>query len=600
METPPPAEGLAIVTNVNPRTGHPAVLGELVDPTMLTAAEPDGAGMHWQPWQALTEGSGGSEEEIRSMAERELRPSRFLIRVVRGGYELLDAQPLPLSPACHLRYLHCLLSSGRINADDFLLASPAALSSGSLQLDPGRNLHLVPATSAIPVTGSVAVGALIAEERPSSSPTRREPFILVVDRVDARHATLLADARCSAILAIRGSSADHFSLLAREQGACYAILRGHTIDADGLRHRDLLVPFGTIVTVDGGTGRIFLGAGAVGPAPTNPAQAELLRLLEKVSSPIPIRVNLDTATDLDRIPPDVAGVGLVRTEHLLAAGGLERSVRAFVDDYGPRARRRAGAVLLRFFTSRLVELLNGFPDMPVAVRLLDYPLHELGSTLVRETNPMLGLRGIRQGLRWPLLYQYQIKAMLKAAVAVRRAGQGPKLELMVPFVTSVAELQVVRRWVERCQMALTGTDSMPIRIGAMVETPVAASQAGVLARECDFLSFGTNDLTQLALGLSRDDAPEVVHAYRLHGLMEDDPFSVLHPVVADMVEQAAESARSARPGVTIGVCGSHACDPRILRLCTAGLVDYLSVPPQQFPVAKLRIRQHPFSGSRTG
>jgi pyruvate,orthophosphate dikinase len=572
----------------------------LVDQSTLAAAAPGGTGARWRPWPALVEGSGCSEEEIRSMAERELRPSRFLIRFDRGGYELLDAQPLPLSPACHLRYLHCLLLSGRISADDFLLASPAALSSGPLRLDPRRNAHLVLATTAIPVTGSVAVGALVAEEHLSSPPARRESFILVVDRVDARHATLLADACCSAILAIRGSSADHFSLLARERGACYAILQGHAIDADGLRHGDGLVPFGTVVTVDGGTGRIYLGAGVVVPAPANPAQAQLLRLLEKVSSPIPIRVNLDTVTNLDRIPPDVAGVGLVRTEHLLAAGGLERSVRAFVDDHGPRARRRAGAALRRFFTSRLVELLSRFPDRPVAVRLLDYPLHELGSTLVRETNPMLGLRGVRQGLQWPLLYQCQIKAALEAAVAVGRARQGPALELMVPFVTSVAEVQVVRRWVERCRMALTGAGSMPIRIGAMVETPVAASQAGVLARECDFLSFGTNDLTQLALGLSRDDAPGIVQASRFHGLMDDDPFSVLHPVVADMVEQAAGRARSARPGVTIGVCGSHACDPRVLRLCAAGLVDHLSVPPQQLPIAKLRIRQHRSSGSRTG
>jgi pyruvate,orthophosphate dikinase len=162
---------------------------------------------------------------------------------------------------------------------------------------------------------------------------------------------------------------------------------------------------------------------------------------------------------------------------------------------------------------------------------------------------------------------------------------------MVPLVNFVEEIRTIRRWVEQSQDALPGGQAVPVKVGAMVETPAAALSADSLATECDFLSFGTNDLTQFSLGLSREDYPPVLQSYRQRNLLRRDPFQSLHPTVLKIVRDAASRAKQIRPSIILGLCGAHATDPQVLELCRMGLLDYLSVPRHQLLWVKLQAIQ---------
>jgi pyruvate,orthophosphate dikinase len=205
---------------------------------------------------------------------------------------------------------------------------------------------------------------------------------------------------------------------------------------------------------------------------------------------------------------------------------------------------------------------------------------------------MLGVRGVRQGLQWPALYRAQIEALLQAATWVQQQGLPlHTVEIMVPLVSFVEEVYTVRRWVEQALAVLPGGQSLPVKVGAMIETPAAALSAAQLANACDFLSFGTNDLTQFALGLSREDYPPVLWNYRQHHLLQHDPFQSLHPTILKMVHEAAGRAKQTRPAIMLGLCGAHAADPQVFELCKTGLLDYLSVPRYHLPLVKLQAIQ---------
>jgi pyruvate,orthophosphate dikinase len=196
---------------------------------------------------------------------------------------------------------------------------------------------------------------------------------------------------------------------------------------------------------------------------------------------------------------------------------------------------------------------------------------------------------VRQGIRWPQLYLAQLDAALAAASAVRSAGlPPPRLEILIPLVNSLREVQAMREMLDVVTERRPEYRDLRVTMGAMIETPGAALAAADLARVCDFLSFGTNDLTQLTLGLSRDDYLPILLSSRQAHLSADDPFTRSDPTVLRLVRDAAQASRSARPDIQLGVCGVHADDPRVLHLCTDGVLDYISVPRNRFLVTRLR------------
>jgi pyruvate, orthophosphate dikinase len=587
----------ARVVNANPLTGIAAVLGELASGRDELDTFGRSPRRHTTvPLDALAPARPRAHARLVALAESYTRPTELLVRLHGDDAELLGEQPLALPAAAALRFFHGLWRDRRIDDERFLHCIPVdAVSPAGTRLDPRRNAHLVPVASGTAVSGRPVKGVLVQDAGTvpdAGAGAGGTGYLMLVDRVEARHTVLLHDPACAGVLALRGSAADHFALLARQRGLPYLVLDGHTADEVGLRGRDGTIAFGTLLTVDLSTGVVYQGDGVLSEELDDPAASAARAVLAAHASPIPLRLNLDTPEDLTELPADVDGIGLLRTEHTLRRGGLEPALRLFLESERDQPRREALAAVTTFLSRRFARCFALAKGRPVTIRLLDFPLHELGGPLATEINPMLGLRGVRQGVRWPELYQAQIEAALEAAILVRRERVPvPTVQLMIPLVSLVEEVRLVRSWIERCRHLRDPDGQLQVQVGAMIETPAAASVADALAGCCDFLSIGSNDLTQLTLGLSREDYLPVLRSYPGSGFPDRDPFASLHPTVLRTIRDAAAMAKRARPSTAVGLCGAHAADPQVLELCRARLVDYLSVPAHQVPYVKLQAIQ---------
>jgi pyruvate,orthophosphate dikinase len=267
-----------------------------------------------------------------------------------------------------------------------------------------------------------------------------------------------------------------------------------------------------------------------------------------------------------------------------------------------QARRAALDALLPFQQSDFEGLFEAMDGLPVTIRLLDPPLHEFlppeseatsqrmrdRIRELRELNPMLGTRGCRLGLQWPEIYEMQVRAIARAALAVaERTGRAPAVEIMHPLVAFAEELRVLRALTER--VMAEEAPGLPYRCGTMIELPRAALRAADIAKHADFFSFGTNDLTQTALGLSRDDAEgKFLTAYLEQGVLEHNPFETLDQEgVGELVRLGVTRGRSTKQELKIGICGEHGGDPRSVAFCHETGLDYVSCSPFRVPVARL-------------
>jgi pyruvate,orthophosphate dikinase len=281
----------------------------------------------------------------------------------------------------------------------------------------------------------------------------------------------------------------------------------------------------------------------------------------------------------------------------------------------PEDEQAALADLLEVQRADFEDVLAAMDGLPVTVRLLDPPLHEFlpsieelavadargeldeaGRELLEvarslaEQNPMLGLRGVRLGIVKDGLYRMQVRALVEAALARQGHGERPQVEIMIPLVINLAELDLTRRWVEEEVAAVLAEHDarLQVGIGTMIETPRAALRADEIAEAADFFSFGTNDLTQMTLGLSRDDVGPILERYLALGLLSVDPFESLDQTgVGELVRLAVERGRRTRPGLKVGVCGEHGGDPASIAFFASAGVDYVSCSPFRVPVARL-------------
>ncbi|MCQ3803723.1 MAG: pyruvate, phosphate dikinase [bacterium] len=378
----------------------------------------------------------------------------------------------------------------------------------------------------------------------------------------------------------------------------------------------LMVREGDNIAIDGTTGRVFIGeVELVAPSPP-PELTTLLEWADQVRR-LGIWANADTGKDAARAAElGAEGIGLARTEHMFMGDRLP-VVRRIIMDEG---RRRALAHLEQLQADDFTALLEAMDGKPVVVRLLDPPLHEFlpdrwdlrdqydelkeqGEPtaevermieVVRsweETNPMLGLRGVRLGLIRPSLYRVQIRAALQAIRRRLEAGGRPMLEIMVPLVVDPAEMERVAVMLAEEQAAF-GMDQK-VKLGNMVEIPRAALLAGELARISEFFSFGTNDLTQTTFGLSRDDAEiRFLNTYLADGVLSHNPFQSLDERgVGLLVKWATEQGKAARPDLSVGLCGEHGGDPDSIDFCHRVGLDYVSMSPPRIPGARLAAAQ---------
>jgi len=334
---------------------------------------------------------------------------------------------------------------------------------------------------------------------------------------------------------------------------------------------------------------------------------------------IGVRANVDTPRDA-QVARDfnAAGVGLCRTEHMFFRGDRLTMMREMIFADSEGDRQEALARLLPIQRSDFAEIFRVMKGLPVCIRLFDPPLHEflpqsrsgakeLAVALDRplsdvsrriewlsEFNPMLGMRGVRLGITVPEIYEMQARAIFEATAEFAKEGAEITPEIMVPLVSAKREVELVKTRIDAIASTVrseTGVD-FTYRLGVMVETPRAALRAGDIAPHAEFLSFGTNDLTQMAYGLSRDDAGRFMGTYLRDGVFDDDPFHALDEEgVGELLSIGLERGRAMRPDLTVAVCGEHGGNPEAIAFCRKAGFDYVSCSPYRVPVARLAAAQ---------
>jgi pyruvate,orthophosphate dikinase len=362
---------------------------------------------------------------------------------------------------------------------------------------------------------------------------------------------------------------------------------------------------GDVITVDGGTGRVIVGAVPLVPPAIDENFGTILEWADDIRR-LRVRANADTPEDAAKAREFGAeGIGLCRTEHMFMGEERLPVVREMILARDEEERRAALDKLLPMQQGDFEGILEAMAGLPVTIRLLDPPLHEFLPPIeeatsdamrdrirqLHEANPMLGTRGCRLGLQFPEIYEMQVRAIVRAARAVReRTGEAPQVEIMHPLVGFTEELSRLRRLTET---VAAEEPSVEYLCGTMIELPRAALRADEIAAEADFFSFGTNDLTQTTLGFSRDDAEGKFLTYYLeHGILERNPFEVIdEDGVGDLMRIGVERGRAAKPGIKLGICGEHGGEPRSVAFCHRLGLDYVSCSPYRVPLARLAAAQ---------
>ena len=551
--------------------------------------------------------------------------------VERGKLFLLQTRTGKRTAAASVRIATEMVAEGLIKRQDAVKRVPAGQLDQLLHpiIDPSA--RATPLCEGLPASPGAASGRAVfdadsAEQRAASG----EAVILVRDETTPEDFHGLVAAR--AVLTARGGMTSHAAVVARGMGKC-AVVGCKEIEVDP-EHRSFAVNGTTVregdwLTLDGATGKVFLGdlptvpsevirvingTQAASTAPVYQSFAQLLGWADEARD-LKVRANADTPRDA-RVARGFGaeGIGLCRTEHMFFEGDRITAMREMIVAREEGGRRRALAKLLPMQRADFEGIFEAMNGLPVTIRLLDPPLHEflphggeesklLARTLkltrdelarivesLRESNPMLGHRGCRLGITYPEITEMQGRAIFEAAVRAMRRGVDVQPEIMIPLVATVKEFDHQRAILEEIARQVMGTmgEHVPYLIGTMIELPRAALTADEIATSAEFFSFGTNDLTQTTLGLSRDDAGRFLPSYVERGIFPEDPFQVLDEKgVGKLVKMAVNDGRAVRPTLKVGICGEHGGEPRSVALCHGMGLDYVSCSPYRVPIARL-------------
>ncbi len=423
------------------------------------------------------------------------------------------------------------------------------------------------------------------------------------------------------ILTTRGGMTSHAAVVARGMGrACVAGAGELRIDykTKVMSVRGVQVKEGDLITIDGSTGEVMLGAVPTVQPELSGDFATLMGWADEIRR-MKVRANAETALDAATARKFGAeGIGLCRTEHMFFDPARILAVREMILAESEEGRRKALAKLEPFQKQDFVELFTIMAGLPVTIRLLDPPLHEFlpntdkemaevaaaagtdplrvhqRSVQLHEANPMLGHRGCRLGITFPEIYEMQARAIFSAAADVAKSGTPVTPEVMIPIVATRKELDILKAVIDRvaAEVQKATGQSFDYTVGTMIELPRAALRAGDIAESAEFFSFGTNDLTQTTLGISRDDAGSFLPDYQRAGILEHDPFATLdQDGVGELVRIGAERGRKTRPNLKLGICGEHGGDPASIQFCESVGLDYVSCSPYRVPIARLAAAQ---------
>ncbi|MFG1859895.1 pyruvate, phosphate dikinase [Microbispora bryophytorum] len=491
--------------------------------------------------------------------------------------------------------------------------------------------------------GAAAGRAVFSSERAVELAARGEAVILV--RRETNPDDLAGMIAAHGVLTSRGGKTSHAAVVARGMGkTCVCGAEELEVDPHARRFTapgGVVVDEGDVISIDGGTGAVYLGEVPVTASPVakyfegEPAEDELVRAVDRImrhadsARRLAVRANADTPEDADRARRYGAeGIGLCRTEHMFL-GERRRLVEDLILATTPEARQAALDALEPLQTGDFTGIFTAMRGLPVTIRLIDPPLHEFLPDLtdlavkvalagdrtgvrpedgaderdrrlldavkrLHEQNPMLGLRGVRLGLTIPGLFAMQVRAIAAAA----RRVEGARAEIMMPLVGAVQELEIVRDEAER----ILAEAGVAAAIGTMIEVPRAALTAGQIAEAAEFFSFGTNDLTQMTWGFSRDDVESAFFgAYLDLGVFGVSPFeSIDREGVGRLMRTAVEEGRRTRPGLKLGICGEHGGDPDSVHFCHEIGLDYVSCSPFRIPVARLEAGRAALACARSG
>ena len=444
---------------------------------------------------------------------------------------------------------------------------------------------------------------------------------VVMVRIETSPEDLAGMSAAEGILTARGGMTSHAAVVARGMGKCCVSGAGaimidyktRTVEIDGV-----VLHEGDYLSINGSTGEVYQGEVKTKPAEVSGNFAELMNLCNKYTRMV-VRTNADTPHDAEVANKfGAVGIGLCRTEHMFFDKDKIKAMREMILADTREEREIALAKLLPLQKEDFYGILKCMDGMPVNIRLLDPPLHEfvpkdlagqeamakeMGKSIdfikhrvesLKEVNPMLGLRGCRLGITYPEITTMQTKAILGAAVRLKREGYQPRPEIMVPLVGTYKELEQQQNVIKAAAEELFKEEGMEVefKLGTMIEIPRAALTADQIAKHADYFSFGTNDLTQMTYGYSRDDVSRFLPTYLDNKNLEVDPFQVLDQTgVGQLVEIGVKRGRSTNPNLKCGICGEHGGEPSSVKFCHRIGLDYVSCSPFRVPIARLAAAQ---------
>ena len=541
--------------------------------------------------------------------------------IQNGVLHILDGIRTPRRSQAAVRVAVTLAEDGIISRNEALMrVEPRAISELlHRQIDPEADRDVL--GSGVAASPGAATGKIVFSAESAQSYASRE-----IDCILVRRETSPEDVRgmhaAVGVVTERGGITSHAAVIGRGIGLpCvvgvkdirFQIKSKSLICNDGRQLKE-----GDEITIDGTSGDILFGSHKMVEAALDDAFQTLLEWTEEVSD-MTVRANADTPQDaLTARKFNAQGIGLCRTEHMFFESDRLTVMREMIFSKSAEDRRLVLERLLPMQRKDFIELFEIMKDLPVCIRLFDPPLHEflpsdregmhdlaeaLGlplSDVVRrvetmgEYNPMLGMRGVRLGVTVPEIYEMQARAIFEAIVQVSKEGISVVPEIMIPLVSAKREVELVKKRVASVasQVGLETSAEVNYKLGVMVETPRAALRASDIAMNSEFLSFGTNDLTQMAYGLSRDDAGKFMSQYVQQGVFQEDPFHILDPEgVGELVKMGADRARSIKPNITLSICGEHGGNPESIAFCHQLGFHYVSCSPYRVPVAKLAAAQ---------
>src|SRR3954449_8052584 len=602
--------GTGVAFTRDPSTGESGIFGEFL---ANAQGEDVVAGIRTpQPLEAMRAAMPEAFDEfvqnVRRLEEhyRDMQDVEFTVE--DGKLYLLQTRAAKRTAAAALKAATAMVDEGLISREEAVARIDPAQLDQLLHpmIDPSAELEVAArGLNASPgaACGAVVLDADLAEERGKAG----ETVILV--RWETTPDDIHGLIQAAGILTAHGGMTSHAAVVARGMGKpCVAGCEGLTID---LEQRTLTIggehlAEGDTITIDGGTGRVILGQVPLVPPQLNEDFETILGWADALRR-LKVRANADTPEDAAKARGFGAqGIGLCRTEHMFMADDRLPVVQEMILARDEEGRRDALDRLLPKQQSDFEGIFEAMAGLPVTIRLLDPPLHEFLPSLdeatdekmrrrirqLHEANPMLGTRGCRLGLQWPEVYEMQLRAIIRAARAVeQRTGEAPLVEIMHPLVAFEEELRRLRELT--VQIAEEEAPEVEYLCGTMIELPRACIRADEIAAHADFFSFGTNDLTQTALGFSRDDAEGKFLTYYLEdGVLERNPFETLDiSGVGDLMRIGVERGRATKPDLKLGICGEHGGEPKSVAFCHGLGLDYVSCSPFRVPLARLAAAQ---------